>query len=186
MAGVRALKSQGNNRPTAAEAIEAARELSGHGGDRRSENQVKDINLKRGPTAAYLAARLKRDHPDIVKRIDAGEFPSIRAAAIEAGIVKVKSARQQLEHWWGKASDYSPSRFGNKYNMTIVSRPMMLADVPVINAIRTLSEILGPTPSPTGSVVFAYPLATMIVNRPMSQKTTNPKIQRLYFFRAST
>lgn len=36
----------------------------------------------------YLAARIKRDHPDIAERIQAGEFRSIHAAAIAAGIAK--------------------------------------------------------------------------------------------------
>jgi len=35
-----------------------------------------------------LAARLKRDHPAIAARVAQGEFKSIRAAALEAGIVK--------------------------------------------------------------------------------------------------
>ena len=35
-----------------------------------------------------LAARLKRDHPEIAARVANGEFKSIRAAALEAGIVK--------------------------------------------------------------------------------------------------
>ena len=35
-----------------------------------------------------LAARLKRDHPDIAARLANGEFKSIRAAALDAGIVK--------------------------------------------------------------------------------------------------
>jgi hypothetical protein len=41
--------------------------------------------LQGGGNPDYLAARIKRDAPDIAARID--EFPSIRAAAIEAGIV---------------------------------------------------------------------------------------------------
>jgi hypothetical protein len=36
----------------------------------------------------YLAARIARDRPDILERMKAGEFPSVRAAAREAGIVK--------------------------------------------------------------------------------------------------
>jgi hypothetical protein len=43
--------------------------------------------FNRGENAAYLAARLKRDHPEIAERLANGEFRSIRAAAIEAGIV---------------------------------------------------------------------------------------------------
>lgn len=41
-----------------------------------------------GQTKERLAARLKRDHPAIAARVAKGEFKSIRAAALEAGIVK--------------------------------------------------------------------------------------------------
>ena len=53
-----------------------------HGGDRRSEkvDQGDHITLKdRGTAAGYLAARIKRDHPDIAARVEAGEFKSMRA-----------------------------------------------------------------------------------------------------------
>ena len=66
---------------------------------RRQEMQVKADTAKplgahgqylaRGTTAtAYLTARIARDHPDILERMKAGEFSSVRAAAIEAGIIK--------------------------------------------------------------------------------------------------
>jgi len=42
----------------------------------------------RGNIAEYLTARLARDRPDILERMKAGEFPSVRAAAREAGIVR--------------------------------------------------------------------------------------------------
>jgi hypothetical protein len=38
--------------------------------------------------AAYLQARLRRDEPKIADALERGEFPSVRAAAIEAGIIK--------------------------------------------------------------------------------------------------
>ena len=41
-----------------------------------------------GTGSSYLAARLARDHPDILERMKRGEFRSVRAAALEAGIVK--------------------------------------------------------------------------------------------------
>lgn len=41
-----------------------------------------------GTTAAYLTARIARDRPDILERMKDGEFKSVRAAAIEAGIAK--------------------------------------------------------------------------------------------------
>src|SRR5262245_50109006 len=59
---------------------------------------------KASQDSSRLAARLKAHHPDICARIQAGEFRSIRAAAIAAGIVKVKSPLDQLRHWWAKAS----------------------------------------------------------------------------------
>ena len=55
-------------------------------------NKVNNINLKpankTGPTAEYLTRRIARDRPDILERMKAGEFPSVRQAALEAGIVK--------------------------------------------------------------------------------------------------
>jgi hypothetical protein len=36
----------------------------------------------------YLTARIARDRPDILDRMKAGEYPSVRKAALEAGIVK--------------------------------------------------------------------------------------------------
>ena len=49
-------------------------------------------NPERGTGAAYLAARLKRDLPEISERLADGEFRSVRAAAIEAGIITANSA----------------------------------------------------------------------------------------------
>ncbi len=42
----------------------------------------------RGNHPDYLTRRIARDHPQIFERMKAGEFPSVRAAALEAGIVK--------------------------------------------------------------------------------------------------
>lgn len=43
----------------------------------------------RGNSQTYLIRRLQRDHPEIADRWARGEIKSVRAAAIEAGIVKV-------------------------------------------------------------------------------------------------
>jgi hypothetical protein len=76
---------------TEKEADAEARQILGHGGDRKSLRfQGNNSNLEpldRGNHSEYLAARLKRDRPDIHARLAAGEFRSVRAAAIEAGIV---------------------------------------------------------------------------------------------------
>ena len=67
------------------------RALLTHGGDRRSatvrmkgQDQGDKITLKRGTQAAYLLARLIRDHPALAHRVQAGELSAHRAA-IEAG-----------------------------------------------------------------------------------------------------
>ena len=61
-----------------------------HGGDRRSENSPKpESPIKGGNGVDYLVARLKRDHPELLEEIGQGKrFPSVRAAALEAGIIK--------------------------------------------------------------------------------------------------
>ncbi len=41
-----------------------------------------------GTSANYLTARIARDRPDILERMQAGEYPSVRAAALDAGIVR--------------------------------------------------------------------------------------------------
>lgn len=78
----------------------------GAGRGRKGEIQVYDVNLKSkgGNRPAYLAGRLKRDHPEIAARVEAGEFRSVRAAAREAGIVKPPDPLKQLRRWWRAAS----------------------------------------------------------------------------------
>jgi len=70
--------------------VEAA--IGKHGGDRRSpqakEDQGSDHNLEIGRGAAYLQARLRRDAPEVADALERGEHRSVRAAAIEAGIIK--------------------------------------------------------------------------------------------------
>jgi hypothetical protein len=67
--------------------------LSPNGGDRRSE-RVSVLQCKTetqeewGNSSDYLTRRLARDRPDLIDRMKAGEFRSVRAAALEAGIVK--------------------------------------------------------------------------------------------------
>jgi hypothetical protein len=79
--------------PTEASPLQLA--LGTHGGDRRSdeakqarEDQADNVSLKHGTQAAYIRARLKRDHPAVAAALDRGEHRSARAAAIAAGIIK--------------------------------------------------------------------------------------------------
>jgi hypothetical protein len=58
------------------------------------ERKVDNVNIPRaegGNKAEYLLRRLKRDRPDILEAYGRGEYPSVRQAAIAAGIVKVDS-----------------------------------------------------------------------------------------------
>jgi hypothetical protein len=41
-----------------------------------------------GTDPEYLMARLARDYPEVVEQVKVGEFPSVRAAAVAAGIVR--------------------------------------------------------------------------------------------------
>lgn len=70
--------------------------------DLSDEPSVNNTKLVRGSTnVEYLTARIKRDAPAIAKRLEDGEFKSVRAAAIEAGIVKPVSPVDQIKRLWG-------------------------------------------------------------------------------------
>jgi hypothetical protein len=78
--------------------------LAAHGeiGNGRSRDSVSISNGKRD--ADYLTARIARDRPDILERMKAGEYKSVRAAAIDAGIVKVPTTLEKLNRAWEMAS----------------------------------------------------------------------------------
>lgn len=77
-------------RKAAAEVMRSAPDQVGPGQGARTDIKPRDNVTKsdRGNQASYLASRLKRDHPEIAARVEAGEFRSIRAAAKAAGIIK--------------------------------------------------------------------------------------------------
>lgn len=73
---------------------EQPKELNGHGGSRK-QAQGNNHNLdKRGDSADYLTARIARDRPDILDGMKTGKYRSVRAAAIDAGIVEPKQRYQ--------------------------------------------------------------------------------------------
>jgi len=89
-----------------------ARKVGVHGGARQ---QVDNVNLNKGGNSAqYLAGLIKRDHPDIAAAVERGEYRSIRAAAIAAGIVKVKSPLDNLLHWWARCGEQERAVFLSK------------------------------------------------------------------------
>ena len=74
--------------------------------DNINRYNTSDSPPERGTASEYLAARLARDNPDILERVKAGEFPSMRAAAVAAGIVR---ARQSFS----MTASTTPEAFGN-------------------------------------------------------------------------
>ena len=59
----------------------------------KKDENIKPLDVSRGPTSERLVARLKCDHPDIARRLAKGEFNgSAKAAARAAGIEKRRKA----------------------------------------------------------------------------------------------
>lgn len=76
---------------------------AGKAGPGRGKKTADDVSrLSHGNSTDYLAARIKRDHPEIAARIS--EFPSMRAAAREAGIVRDPPPLSTVQKAWRKAS----------------------------------------------------------------------------------
>jgi hypothetical protein len=69
-------------------------------GDSLSDNE----SSSQGTCSAYLLRRLSRMDGDWLDRYEAGEFPSVRQAAIAAGIVKVPTVIDKLRAAWKKAT----------------------------------------------------------------------------------
>jgi hypothetical protein len=58
-----------------------------------------------------IKSQIATRRPDIAERMAAGEFASVRQAAIAAGIVKVPSVLDQLRKLWAKASEADRRKF---------------------------------------------------------------------------
>jgi hypothetical protein len=61
---------------------------------------VDNVNMKDRPTGnskSYLLRRMGRDFPEVLDKLEAGEYKSTRQAAIACGIVKVKTPLQKIE-----------------------------------------------------------------------------------------
>jgi hypothetical protein len=75
-----------------AETIQPLQPAKNHPGPGRGHTKKPDEKARAGNRSDYLAARIARDRPDILERMKAGEFTSVREAAREAGIIKDVSA----------------------------------------------------------------------------------------------
>ncbi len=54
--------------------------------------------------SAYWQGRLEREHPEIAERLRRREIPSVRAAAIEAGLIRERKPLDDLRRAWTKAA----------------------------------------------------------------------------------
>lgn len=96
-----------NDKQTMRELVEQQPALARHGNNQHTGG-VDIINSTKTPGGtdpAYLVSRLKRDAPEIAERLADGEFRSVRAAAIEAGIVKVPTAFERVQKLLPKLTD---------------------------------------------------------------------------------
>ena len=75
-----------------------------HPGPGRGYTKKPHEKAKAGNRSEYLVARMARDRPDILERMKAGEFASVREAAREAGIIKDVSLVNQVVRLWEKAT----------------------------------------------------------------------------------
>ena len=113
----------------AAQRMATVEPLAKHGnqpGEMNSRNRVDNIksvdDTKGGTSADYLAARIKRDRPDIAEAVERGEYRSIRQAAIAAGIVKQNTPLDTLRRAWRKASEEERAQFRDEIDTPIMDR----------------------------------------------------------------
>ena len=59
----------------------------------------------------YWQGRLEREHPAIAERLRSGEIPSVRAAAIEAGLIRERTPLADLRRAWARAAQEERQAF---------------------------------------------------------------------------
>ena len=87
-----------------AEAAEPLQPAENHPGPGRGHTKKPHEKAKAGNRSDSLIARIARDRPDILARMKAGEFTSVREAAREAGIIKDVLLVEQVVRLWAKAT----------------------------------------------------------------------------------
>lgn len=95
-----------------------AEPLLDDGGDRRSPRfQIDNVKLKGGNSSEYLLRKLAREAKGdpvaaaVLDRVKRGEYKSVRAAAIDAGIVKPDTPLVLLKRAWARASQREQKEF---------------------------------------------------------------------------
>jgi hypothetical protein len=87
-----------------AETAQPLQPAENHPGPGRGHTKKPHEKAQAGNRSGYLVARMARDRPDILERMKAGEFTSVREAAREAGIIKDVSLVNQVVRLWEKAT----------------------------------------------------------------------------------
>ena len=80
-------------------------------GPKPKADSLSDNEITQGTGSAYLLRRLARLGDDWMYRYEAGEFTSVRQAAIAAGIVKVPTTLDGLLKLWSKATAAEREQF---------------------------------------------------------------------------
>jgi hypothetical protein len=75
-----------------------------HPGPGRGHTKKPHEKARAGNRSDYLVSRIARDRPDLLERMKAGAFTSVREAAREAGIIKDVSLVEQVIRLWEKAT----------------------------------------------------------------------------------
>jgi hypothetical protein len=87
-----------------------------YGKGRPKPDRVDNVNSKGGNQKDYLLARLARDAPEILAAYNRGEYRSVRAAAIAAGIIEPPTPLDRLRTAWKKASTEEQQTFLKEIN----------------------------------------------------------------------
>lgn len=94
---VRADEVEAEARARIAAIAESVKPLAAQGrptGDEKHNNYNVFSCEVQGTDPEYLTARIARDRPDILERMKAGEYKSVRSAAIDAGIIDPDKTRR--------------------------------------------------------------------------------------------
>src|SRR5215471_18190014 len=87
-----------------AETAEPVQPAENHPGPGRGHTKKPHEKAKAGNRSDYLVARIARDRSDILERMKAGAFTSVREAAREADIIKDVPLVMQVVRLWEKAT----------------------------------------------------------------------------------
>lgn len=110
--GVKALKAAGHVGPiTPEDLLDVVEKIERPGQGARLDLKPRSDATKLGRGKDYLAKRIADDHPDIAERMRKGEFPSVRQAAIAAGIVKVQTPVEKAVSAYRRLSEQERDEF---------------------------------------------------------------------------